>query len=229
VGHHYHIETDGEVYLIRDGERLRFPTSLSEVPFDVAERFSYDALVGETVTVCRPHLDEHPTDWVYKDDIPERTDIDIVVQKAINVSLPRCVVGLAIPRGPLGEREVLMVKSARGMTTGMWNIPGGFVEFNEHPEAAASREGEEELGVVCRPGRLLGVYSELFDKPGHAHHLYGFMYECTIESEDLRLAPDEIADATWMPLAEAIRSTRNPFAIQAFQILLDEEQGTTPA
>lgn len=222
MGRHYHIETDGEVYLITDEGMLRFPTSLDEVPFDVVERFSYEALVGETVVVCTPILERHPTDWVYKDSVPERRDIDVVVHKAINVSLPRCVVGIAILRDGATEREVLMVKAARGMTVGMWNIPGGFVEFNEHPEQAAAREGAEELGIACRPERLIGVYSELFDKPGHAHHLYGFMYECSAASHDVRRDPDEIADVRWFTVKEAIEATRNPFAIAAFRELLGD-------
>ena len=219
MGRHYHIETDGEVYLVPDAGRLRFPRHLDEVPFQVVERFSYDALVGETVIVCTPILDRHPTDWVYKDAIPERDDLDVVVRKAINVSLPRCVVGIAVLRGPSAEREVLMVKAARGMTTGMWNIPGGFVEFNEHPEHAVTREGKEELGVDITPRRLIGIYSELFDKPGHAHHLYGFMYECVADSHDFNPDPDEIADLAWFPLEDAIEKTRNPFAVQAFRRL----------
>lgn len=228
MGRHYHIETDGEVYLVPDDGRLRFPRDLDEVPFDVVERFHYEALVGETVVVCTPVLDRHPTDWVYKDSVPERDDIDVVVRKAINVSLPRCVVGIAILRDGADGREVLMVKASRGMTAGMWNIPGGFIEFNEHPQEAAVREGREELGITCAPKRLIGVYSELFAKPGHAHHLYGFMYECTAESHDLRLDPDEIAAADWLPLADAIEATRNPFAIQAFRALLQEAAEERP-
>jgi len=219
MGVHYHIETDGEVYLVDNDGRLTFPTRLDTLPFEVTERFSYPALEGETVIVCRPHLDKHPTDWVYKDEIPERDDIAMIVHTAINVSLPRCVVGLAILRdGPDGD-EVLMVRSSRGMTAGMWNIPGGFIEFNEHPEEALVREGKEELGVDVVPGEFIGVYSELFDKPGHTHHLYGFMYTATTTATRFEPDPDEIADVAWFPLAKAIAATRNPFARQAFHRL----------
>jgi 8-oxo-dGTP pyrophosphatase MutT (NUDIX family) len=36
-----------------------------------------------------------------------------------------------------------------------WEIPGGAVEADESPHAAASRELKEELGLPLRPGRLL--------------------------------------------------------------------------
>ena len=38
-----------------------------------------------------------------------------------------------------------------------WEIPGGAVEWDESPRDGAVREVKEELGLVCGPGRLLGV------------------------------------------------------------------------
>jgi 8-oxo-dGTP pyrophosphatase MutT (NUDIX family) len=224
VGTHYHIETDGEVYLVRDGTQLRLPRSKEEIPFPITQRFSYDVLEGETVHVCTPHLEAHPQDWHYKDDVPMRRDVSPITQKAINTSLPRCVVGIALLRDQGDGPEVLLVRANRGMTTGMWNIPGGFIEFNEHPEQAVTREAKEELGIECRPLRLLGVYSEMFKKPGDAHHLYGFMYLAEGDTDNIRIDPDEIGEYDWFPLQEAHDTTRNPFAKQAFARLLEQQE-----
>lgn len=38
-----------------------------------------------------------------------------------------------------------------------WEIPGGAVEADESPRAAAVRELKEELGLTVAPGRLLAV------------------------------------------------------------------------
>jgi 8-oxo-dGTP pyrophosphatase MutT (NUDIX family) len=38
-----------------------------------------------------------------------------------------------------------------------WELPGGSVEADESPQAAAVREAHEELGLVVTPGRLLVV------------------------------------------------------------------------
>ena len=38
-----------------------------------------------------------------------------------------------------------------------WEVPGGCVEADESPHAAAAREANEELGLVVSPGRLLVV------------------------------------------------------------------------
>jgi ADP-ribose pyrophosphatase YjhB (NUDIX family) len=40
-----------------------------------------------------------------------------------------------------------------------WNLPGGRVEPHESPWAAVVREVEEEVGLLVRVERLLGVYS----------------------------------------------------------------------
>ncbi len=205
-----YIETDGQVYLVRDPQgRLAFPSEDVSLPFDVEAR--HEARIGDDVVVfARPRLEEHPFEWVYKDTIPGRTDVDPLVRQAVNASLTRCVVGVAVVRE---DGRVLMVKSNRGFTKGMWNIPGGFIEYGEHPEAAAVREIREEVGLDVSLGDLLGVWMERFESP---YFMYGFMYDATTESVDVRLEPTEIADSRWMAPAEAYEATENPFARAAF-------------
>ena len=43
----------------------------------------------------------------------------------------------------------------------MWNLPGGRVEAHESPWDAVLREVAEEVGLLVRVDRLLGVYSVL--------------------------------------------------------------------
>ncbi len=205
-----YIEFDGQVYLVRRDEAWTFPDESESLPFEVDERHR-TSIRGREVSYCRARLDRFPSEWTFKDDVPGMEDVDPVVRQAINASLPRCVVGvLALdPRGRL-----LMVKSNRGFTKGMWNIPGGFIDYGEHPEEAAVREVEEETGVRVRLGGLVGVYQERFQSP---YFMYGFIYEGHVEGGALRADPQEIEAVDWMTPERAHAETRNPFARSAMQ------------
>ncbi len=63
--------------------------------------------------------------------------------------------------GALVERDdgaVLLVRRAVAPYRGWWDIPGGFLEADEHPERGAVRELREETGLRVRLVCLLGVY-----------------------------------------------------------------------
>jgi 8-oxo-dGTP diphosphatase len=49
---------------------------------------------------------------------------------------------------------------------GQWALPGGYVDFDEHPSAAAARECHEEIGCIVRIERLLGVHHAAFTDGG---------------------------------------------------------------
>lgn len=205
-----YLEFDGQVYLVRRNGLWTFPEASEPLGFDFEELHSAEVL-GVEVAYCRPKLSRFPADWVYKDDVPQRQDVDPVVRQAVNASLARCVVGVVVVNG---EGKVLMVKSNRGFTKGMWNIPGGFIDYGEHPEEAAVREVREETGLGVALGSLIGVYKERFRSP---YFMYGFMYEGSAPATAMRTEPSEIEDARWMDPAEAHAATRNPFARAAFE------------
>lgn len=60
---------------------------------------------------------------------------------------------------PDGDGRILLVKRAVEPKTGMWCLPGGFLELGETPEQGALRELEEETGLTAKIGMLLGVSS----------------------------------------------------------------------
>jgi len=49
---------------------------------------------------------------------------------------------------------------------GEWALPGGYVDFDEHPSHAAARECLEEIGCRVRIERLLGVHHAGFADGG---------------------------------------------------------------
>ena len=67
----------------------------------------------------------------------------------------------------LRGRDVLLTRlSGRAAHPGMWTLPGGGVDHGERPAVALAREVEEECGLACEVGDLLGVHDTHFS--GHA-------------------------------------------------------------
>lgn len=58
------------------------------------------------------------------------------------------------------DGQVLLSRRAHEPFYGVWEIPGGFVDRNEHPVQAAVRELREELGIDVALTGLLGTYLE---------------------------------------------------------------------
>jgi len=201
----YYLETDGQIFLVRDKHHWRFPYSLRELPCRFEPVFPIP-VAGKIVLFAHPILEHHPHHWFHKDEVIGRADIDGIVQQAVNRSLPRGAAKVAI----IESGKVLMVKGGRGITKGMWNLPGGFIGYGEHPSESARREVWEELGVRVKLGRLLGIYSELFKRTGG--YMISFVYLGKRLSRTLHSHPEEIAEVQWMPIRQALRLTRNPFA-----------------
>ena len=58
----------------------------------------------------------------------------------------------------LRDGRALLARRALDPGRGKWDIPGGFLEPDELPEAGAIRELREETGLTITPTALLGFY-----------------------------------------------------------------------
>jgi len=206
------IETDGKVYLEERDGRLDLPAEGSELPFQVKIRPGFKAL-GADISFARPHLDRHPEEWVDKDLIPSLDQASPVARAAVMATMHRLVVNAVVLDGD----RVLMVKANRGLSRGWWNLPGGFVEWDEGPEACVRREVAEELGAKVLKSELITVLTRRFE--GAPYHMVAFLYLCALDRKDLRLDRTELDEAAWFPLERAARETRNPFAKEAIGLL----------
>ncbi len=190
----YYIETDGRIFLVRRNGYLDLPKP-DEVPFPI-ERI---APLGKEKDVwfCVPHLPSHPFSWPGKDEMPERTDVSPAVRAAVHASMPRVVVeGIAIE-----EDSILLVKSSRGLTAGLWSLPGGFLEFGENPEDGLAREIKEELNTGAEIDGLVSVRA----KVGRSSGLHWIMlfYRVRLLGEPIP-APDEIEEARLVPISQGV-------------------------
>jgi 8-oxo-dGTP diphosphatase len=82
----------------------------------------------------------------------------------------------------------------------MWNLPGGRVEVAESPWSAVVREVEEEVGLLVRMDRLLGVYAV----PARSELAFNFL--CVPIGGAVRLS-DEADDIQWFNQAHVPPNT----------------------
>lgn len=83
----------------------------------------------------------------------------------------RCELGHELWANPvpgsqaLVERDGTILLGRRGKepSLGLWDIPGGFVNEDEHPLAALHRELGEETGLEIDPTEFLGIWMQPYD------------------------------------------------------------------
>lgn len=115
------------------------------------------------------------------------------------------------------SRLLLCRLSGITLSPGAWALPGGGIDFGEHPEAGALRELHEETGLVGRIVELLAVHSlrrtlraKEGDRLGFAegteidYHSVRIIYRTEIIGGDLRDETDESTDmAAWFTHEDA--------------------------
>ena len=89
-----------------------------------------------------------------------------------------------------GDGAVLLARMGPGtLDAGSWTLPGGRVEFGEHPDDTVLRELREETGLTGERGRVVAVYSQTKDRsparPRPPFQHLGLIYEVRIEEGEL--------------------------------------------
>ncbi|MBK70292.1 MAG: hypothetical protein CMB53_02705 [Euryarchaeota archaeon] len=130
------------------------------------------------------------------------------------------------------KSQVLMAKVSRGFFKGYWTLPGGFVDYGEHPREAAVREAMEELGIEIliddpkgENGEAFGeddgaiIREEIFNEDGI--NWVSFTYRCKGEFEDSEIVPkdDEIEEARWFSKKDALGVAVSIFDIEAISTI----------
>jgi len=88
--------------------------------------------------------------------------------------------------------HVLLVRRDIEPGRGLWGLPGGFVDWDEHPEQAMVRECSEEVGVRVEPLELLSVQHVVMDDEG----IVILPYRARLVSGE-PVAADEVQQVGW--------------------------------
>lgn len=104
-----------------------------------------------------------------------------------------CVGAIAMLDGNL-----LLVRRGQGPAAGEWSVPGGRVEAGELLAEAVVREVEEETGLECVCGALVGWVERLDED----HHFVILDFEVTVLDDTEPQAGDDASEAAWVPLPD---------------------------
>jgi 8-oxo-dGTP diphosphatase len=107
-----------------------------------------------------------------------------------------------------GDGAVLLARMAEDSPdAGLWTLPGGRVEFGEHPDNAVLRELREETGLIGERGHVVAVYSHTYERsptrPRPPFQHLGLIYEVRVEGGELLLEVGGSTDlCQWVSLAD---------------------------
>lgn len=100
---------------------------------------------------------------------------------------------------------------ATSINSGLWESPGGGVEFGETLEAAARREAMEELGIEIEIVAPLQVVEFIKDD----QHIIGPAFVCKIASGTPKICePDKCEELGWFTVNEAKQLDLTEFAVK---------------
>ncbi len=111
---------------------------------------------------------------------------------AVHYLNPKVSAGVIV----VSDGRLLLVRRAIEPYAGQWNLPAGYVEYEESCEEAAIREAREEAGVDVALRGLHGVYS-CVDDPRARYVLV--IYRADIVSGELA-GGDDVDEARLFPL-----------------------------
>lgn len=123
------------------------------------------------------------------------------------------------------KKEILLTKSYKWKNGKLWIVPGGHIEWGESIASAAKREAQEEVGLNVDFNRIIYIHEAIFPKEFHKKGHYIFIEcECLVKNNQrVQVDNNEIQEAKWFSLEEALRQVTDSWTKKVLQILKTEQ------
>lgn len=124
-----------------------------------------------------------------------------------------------------GDGRILMMQRS---DDGQWGLPGGFSNLGENVAYTAIRETQEETGVIAKPERILGVYTD--PKPwiyphGDEVQVAVVVFRMSWTGETANPEGDETRGTAWMTPDEILSLDTRPIYTRVHKLALAHLDG----
>lgn len=109
-------------------------------------------------------------------------------------------VDIVVTRRYEGEIQILLIQRKNEPFQNYWALPGGFVDKNEHIEAAAKRELLEETNIQLFQVKQIGAFGDPNRDP--RHHTLSVAYYGEVDVLAEAKAQDDAKSVKWFSLNE---------------------------
>lgn len=101
------------------------------------------------------------------------------------------------------KEKVLLIKREKPPYTGYWGMPGGKIDFGEHPEETSVREAKEETGLDTEFVKIRGVISEIIkDKQTNEKLDHFIMFVSELKPKNFDLIQSDEGEFKWFDFSE---------------------------
>jgi 8-oxo-dGTP diphosphatase len=99
------------------------------------------------------------------------------------------------------DGRLLLGRRANEPFRGRWDVPGGFLEEDEHPLDCLRRELREETGLEVEPGDFFGVWVDRYGPGDRDPVTLNLYWAARVVGGEARAA-DDVSELSWFALDE---------------------------
>ena len=94
------------------------------------------------------------------------------------------------------EGRILLARRAAEVFNGYWDLPGGFVEEDEHPLDTIRRELREETGLEVEPAEFVGMWTDRYSEDESGPSTLNLYWRARVTDGEPNPA-DDVSELRW--------------------------------